>query len=142
MHFWFICFLFLFFVYLPPRFKVWIELLNLSDSLKYFIPSEPIWLSIPNIYSRKGLEKIELKNILIIIYNIFSIIFWFTLFLFLFFVFCFIYSKDPKFGLNCWIRLIHLNISFLLSQFDCLLETVIQKKKRIRKNGIDKRYFR
>ena len=66
-HFWFIGFYFLF--YLPPRSKVWIELLDLSDSLKYFIPSEPILfpipniLAIPNIYSKKkkkGLEKIEL----------------------------------------------------------------------------------
>ena len=60
---WFIVFSFLFFVfcfYLPQRFKVWIELLDLSDSLKYFIPSVPISFSIPNIYSKKGLEKIEL----------------------------------------------------------------------------------
>ena len=48
------------FFYLLPRFKFWIELLDLSDSLKYFIPSEPIWFPIPNIYSKKKIWKIEL----------------------------------------------------------------------------------
>ena len=51
------------FCFLLQRSKFWIELLDLSDSLKYFIPSEPISLSIPNIYSKerkKGLEKMEL----------------------------------------------------------------------------------
>ena len=52
------CFLFFLF-YLPPRSKFWIELLDLSDSLKYFIPSEPILLSIPNIYSKK--KKLDCK---------------------------------------------------------------------------------
>ena len=49
----------------------------------------------------------------------------------------FFYLQDSKFGLNCWIWVIHLNISFLHRQFDCLLQIFIQKKKRIRKNGID-----
>ena len=60
---------------LHRRFKVWIELLDLSDSLKYFIPSEPISFTIPNILQKKkGLEKMELirryfdNNNLIIIY--------------------------------------------------------------------------
>ena len=38
---------------IPLRSKVWIELLDLSDSLKYFIPSEPILLSIRNILYKK-----------------------------------------------------------------------------------------
>ena len=33
---------FVFLFYLQSRSKVWIELLDLSDSLKYFIPSDPI----------------------------------------------------------------------------------------------------
>ena len=48
----------------------------------------------------------------LIIINIFDL---------LFFIFCFIYMQDPKFGLNCWILVIHLNISFLLSQ-SCYFE--------------------
>ena len=44
---------FFFLFYVRPRNKVWIELLDLSDSLKYFIPSSPISLSVRNSYSKK-----------------------------------------------------------------------------------------
>ena len=113
-YFYFLIYLFLFlifvFFYLPWRPKVWIELLDLSDSLKYFIPSESISLSIPNIYKKNGVDNIAFDY-----YDPF---------------FCFLvyYSKDTKFGLNCWIWVIHLNISFLLSQFYCLFQIFIQKK--------------
>ena len=63
-------FIFCFLFYLPRRSKVWIELLDLSDSLKYFIPSaEPISFPIPNIYSKKKkIKKMEL------IHNIYPIL--------------------------------------------------------------------
>ena len=48
-------FFFLILFYLLERSKVWIELLDLRDSLKYSIPSAPIRFAVPNIYSKKGL---------------------------------------------------------------------------------------
>ena len=126
--------------YLPQRYKVWIELLDFSDSLKYFIPSEPIWFPISNIY------KI-FDNNLIIIY-IFDFIYlqdskfglncwiWVIHLNISFLLSQCRYFEDPKFGLNCWIWVIHLNISFLLSQFDSLFQIFIQKKMELI------RYFR
>ena len=121
--------------YLLPRFKIWIELLDLSDSLKYFIPSESIWFPIPNIYSKERIKKMEL---------ILLSIFWF--YCFFIFVFCFIYIEDSKFELNCWIWVIHLNISFLLNQFHSLFQIFIQKRlqtnlKYILPNSFDLLFF-
>ena len=87
-----------FLFYLHEKFKFWIELFDLSDSLKYFIPSEPILFP----FNYFIFIKIRRKN---------------QLFKIFYFCFCFIYFQYSSFGLNCWIWVIHLNISFLLSQF-------------------------
>ena len=50
-------FYFCFSFYLPPSSKFWIKLLDSSNSLKYFIPSDPILFPIPNIYSKKRIRK-------------------------------------------------------------------------------------
>ena len=96
---WNIYFYFLF--YLHSRFKVWIELLDLSDSLKYFIPSEPIWLSIPNIYSKKRFKKMELITYFD---NNLIITFWFIVF-----YFYFLFYLHSRF--KVWIELLDLSNS-------------------------------
>ena len=57
-----------------------------------------------------------------------------------FILFVFIYHQDSKFELNCWIWVIHLNISFLHRQFYYLFQIFIQKKKRLEKMELI-RYF-
>ena len=95
------CFLILFLFYLHPRYKVWIELLDLSDSLKYSIPSaDPIQFPIPNIYLKKGIRKNGiLDNNLIIIINIFDL-------LFIYFYLFYLLSRD-----KVWIELLDLSNS-------------------------------
>ena len=98
---------------------IWVIHLNISFLLSQFHCLFQIF-----IQKKKRLRKKDISdNNLIIIINIFDLLYFF------FYFFCFIYFQDTKFGLNCWIWVIHLNISFLLSQSNWLFQIFIQKKK-------------
>ena len=130
------CFIFIFmFAYIEDSnlgLNCWIWVIDLNIS---FLHHQFDSLFQIFILRKDGIEKIFwslyfinsfLKNLRFNLKHTFTIL----MMIFVLFLFCLIYIEDINLGLNCWIWVIHLNISFLHHRFDSLFQIFIQKKKK------------